>query len=1079
MIFNRNLYVAVLVAAMLTLGTRASLVTSNEVVDAVSAWASANGATFSGKRAGTAVVATPTYDDDGTTVLYWTVTMSNGGAVIASPDTDLDLVIAFLEKYDGPLPAGHPLLSILKRDLSNRLAVLAKRNAATTGGGRRMLAAAAAAQPVSEQEDTPLDGAVKAANAQWAKYGVGGGGMRLLGASLDGGDSNPYVRRIVDGFESGGRFTHWNQSGGIYNYLTPGIHSDTHNGEVCGCVATAGAAILQFFNCTNDPGMVDSPVGCELYSQPYECKTIAGETDWTALPAEYGGEGSGPLDDAGKELLGRATYNMGVLVGMSWASEGPGSESGSQTSNLVGAVKAYGFTTARYVAYSDSENPDGKMFMKTLYAQLWCGAPAAMSIRGEPGGHAVVACGYARDADGDEFCRVFMGWGGSGDNWYKFPNVLEFSQVNGAVTMIGYQDDAVVPVYGETNIPGEELTIPGYVTNGVTVTTMVNASGYFGVRVPIGLVDKTIAYIPRGKTANIAPFDSNVIADEAAGRADLDNALPNEIYFPVMNMTVKQTVASARAVAERDGKAMLLLCGTIGSDYMKPITSYIMHLDEVTDISNKFVYVVVSSASSNWEETDGDPALGVFDPALFDVKERWKDTNGRLKYENFIDYDESGETDEKVLVYSEDDTGPVTNLVDKVTAGGYDQYLRNHSGISVTVRGANLATWTFGDVATVSPDFGTHANNWTNGEFAVFTASGTCTNESAGVIYSCIGWSTNKVDSIMGLAGYTPGTNATIQLFSNDDVTLTWLWDVSHCRVTASPSVPYTSDGFEVEGAVTPSNAWVAVGTRATVTAQPTLGQFHFNQWNVKGNVDYDADDSVDLYENGTAVSFFVKEPVAVTANYRSGASGAPAVTTNRVVLVSTPAEIADVAPPPVAGGFDWGENITFDNVLQLQLASCVDATGGVWMCTNVVVSGVVAGMVILGDSIEMATYRFDPLFDITVTCEWVPYSTEGPYYPPLPVDPVPTAITITGIERTVAGTWDITISGAVKYCWYWLYSTDDLSKFAGDEATWTTTADFVEKKQAEADGDIVFNATGSGPALFWRARATAKEDGN
>ena len=59
MIFNRNLHVAVLVAAMMALGARASLVTSNEVVDAVSAWASANGETFTdGNRAGTAVAAT-------------------------------------------------------------------------------------------------------------------------------------------------------------------------------------------------------------------------------------------------------------------------------------------------------------------------------------------------------------------------------------------------------------------------------------------------------------------------------------------------------------------------------------------------------------------------------------------------------------------------------------------------------------------------------------------------------------------------------------------------------------------------------------------------------------------------------------------------------------------------------------------------------------------------------------------------------------------------------------------------------------------------------------------------------------
>ena len=233
MIFNRNLHVVVLVATMLTLGARASLVTSNEVVDAVSAWASANGETFNQQSSTinsqpVATSATPTYDDDGMTVLYWTVAMSNGGAVIASPDTDLDLVVAVLEKYDGPLPAGHPLPSMLKSDMSNRLEVLARRRAAQApaGGGRRMLSAAAAAQTVAAQTDTPLDGAVKSANAQWAKYGVGqvGGGMRLMAAELADGDESPYVRRIVSGFETNGRYTFWNQDalrGGVANALTP------------------------------------------------------------------------------------------------------------------------------------------------------------------------------------------------------------------------------------------------------------------------------------------------------------------------------------------------------------------------------------------------------------------------------------------------------------------------------------------------------------------------------------------------------------------------------------------------------------------------------------------------------------------------------------------------------------------------------------------------------------------------------------------------------------------------------------------------------------------------------------------
>ena len=122
----KNLHVVAFAAAMMALGAQAVPVTdSASVLRAVTAWSAANGGAFA--NPGKANDATPVYDDDGTTILYWIVTMSNGGAVIASPDTDLDLVVSVLEKYDGPLPNGHPLPDILKNDMRNRLDVLAKR----------------------------------------------------------------------------------------------------------------------------------------------------------------------------------------------------------------------------------------------------------------------------------------------------------------------------------------------------------------------------------------------------------------------------------------------------------------------------------------------------------------------------------------------------------------------------------------------------------------------------------------------------------------------------------------------------------------------------------------------------------------------------------------------------------------------------------------------------------------------------------------------------------------------------------------------------------------------------------------
>lgn len=1097
MIFNRNLHVAVLVAAMMALGARASLVTSNEVVDAVSAWASANGETFTdGNRAGTAVAATPTYDDDGTTVLYWTVTMSNGGAVIASPDTDLDLVIAFLEKHDGAFPEGHPLPAILKMDMKNRLAALAQRNATSAGGRRR---AGSATTMQSATSSTGLDGAVASANRQWAKYGVGRGGVRLMADTLDGEDASPYVRRIVDGFEKDGRYTHWNQGKVdgrlVYNFYTP-------KHAVCGCVATAGAAILQFFNCTNDVGAVK---GSPTYGQEmtpagefknsfsngqWTCNcTIPGPIDWSILPAtSYGGTNVSMdvLNDECRELLGRVTYNLGVLVDMGWDLMGEGTSSGSNISALPEAFKTYGFKTARYVAYSSDPRTDGKEFFKTIFAQVWCGAPVALGIGNSAGGagHAVVACGYARDGDGDEFCRVFMGWSGKDDAWYKLPAIKEFNIVDGATTMIGYQDDAVVPIYGESSMPGVELTLPGYVTNDVVVTVPVNENGFFGIRVPSTITEQTITYEPRGWSYTFTPWDASVLADEEKGIDELDPAIPDEIPAFLLHATMKPTIESGRAVAEREGKALLMVSGQPGTPRTKALMEYLYWLDDTTDFSNKYVLVFNNIKSSDLNRPDGNPGIGVFDPVDFEVCERWQDVNERLAYNAFIDFDASGETNEVVYTFSETNTVVMTNGVADVLAVGYDAYLRQHSGISLTVTGVHAASDTNAfEVATVVPTYGVYTNAWTNGEMIVLSAPGTITNDENTII-SCVGWTTNEPFAYnpdtqkWELQPYNEGNEVSLQLFADDDIKLTWIWGVTHYRVTAEAIVPY---GTEIEGSlVSPVESWVKVGGRATIVAEPSTGNGRvLNEWIVETDEKFPAEyeamhENAMVYENGSSISFSVYEPVHVTVKYANGSDVPEAPQEWSFTLSASPAEMQDELPPPMGstGPLAWGENTTYDIAVSLSpgAASYTDSTGGVWVCTGWIVND------------EMATSDTDITYytlGYEYVCVWELQEPESPE------GPEPEAISIKSLEQTADGSWTVTVEGAVKDCWYWLYETDDLADFAGDEATWTAAVGLADTEednpqQATEDGDIVFRVTTDNDAqLFWRARATSTEDGN
>ena len=444
--FHKKFHVVALLAAILALDAQAAEVSSVQVKRAVSAWAAANGSAFADP--GSVVDATPVKDGDGT-VLYWIVKMSNGGAVIASPDTDLDLVIAVLEKSDGTFPAGHPLPSILKKDMKNRLSIIRSGSASSSSSGNSGMRIAsmlsATAQSAAAELPDDVKSSVEKANAQWEKYGNPNAGVNLLGASLEGGDANPYVRRIVDGFEVGGRYTHWNQGVSpvdgepLYNLYTP------HN-AVCGCVATAGSAIMQFFGCTNDIGVVKEL--CSYNGRASEYSTLGGVLDWSSLPTNNLSDVNNFIatNDVARDMIGRVAYNMGVLVGMGWTDD----ESGAVTLKLAEVFKKYGFKSATGVSYEDDLEGTSHYY-KMIYAQNWAGAPVVMSIRGDIGGHAVVACGYARDGEGDEFCRVFMGWGGSGDSWYKFPNVESFNTIQGAVTMLGYQQEVEIGAQSQTD----------------------------------------------------------------------------------------------------------------------------------------------------------------------------------------------------------------------------------------------------------------------------------------------------------------------------------------------------------------------------------------------------------------------------------------------------------------------------------------------------------------------------------------------------------------------------------------------------------------------------------------------------
>lgn len=878
------------VLAALALGVHAEPVTPELAMDAANAWVRKNAA-FGAAGEATRVLAVSNAAQ--TAVLWYQVSMSNGGMLVVAPDTDVEPVVAALEKNPGDLPAAHPLRTLLTADIQRRLAFLGL-DAASVPSVARTRAVAAPTSARSGRSDV-AEAWAEEQNAKWTKLiEEGDSGMLRRAAAVRPGVADvPVQIGIVDGFEAGGRFTHWNQSTDpkdgqkCYNYYTP-------NNAPCGCVATACAAVMQYFAVTGLEKPIEEKCSYnngmkELYT------TLGGVYDWNVLPTTYGGTsettattiGATSLSDAQRELLGRVAYDVGVGVGMAWGDEA----SAASLSSIVDVFKnAYGFKDARFV-----ESPSPEQYAKLIYHQCAAGAPVLMSIRSESSGHAVVAVGYGRDADNVARTRVFLGWGGAGDAWYALPDITtqatlgggmeDFTILDGVVTMLGYDSDEVVPVVGRTMLPGVSVSVDGVQgTDGLTRTIAADDYGYFATRVSPTIDPKTLTCC--GK---IATFEVGADAATSSEANALDAALPDFINFALLNASVAYSMESAVEMALAEGKAVLRVSGTAGETNTESVIQYIYGLDEANanDFTNRFVYYF---ASADAKVGDGNPSYGVFLPQEAVAEDNWLPSNGRLSYGFASEvttntYDLVGtlvSSATVVNVFTDWGSSNAWETVDGADAAavevsvqtslqnvldvGWDAYLRHTSAISLAVTAVPE------EAGVVDPVYGSYKNVYTNGEVVTATCPAVVTNAAKTVVMSCSGWTLTNETTGAYVTG--AGGTATFPVASNDVCTLTWQFKTNLVYVSILCA------GGDKLGSVSPGSGWHAYGEPVVFTAVPALGRFD-------GFVGLPGD----AVNAGYSVAWTVRDPVKLTANFDPDTDTTVYANTNTLTVLACKVE--------------------------------------------------------------------------------------------------------------------------------------------------------------------------------------------
>ena len=317
---------------------------------------------------------------------FHVVKLAGGGFVVTSADTTLEPIIAFSDGDDLIESEENPLWTLLTRDLALRMADAA---AASGTKGRLKLSATSSGNSANE--------------AKW---------NRLLGKSSGLLRASQGVSFVSDVRVAPLVQSKWNQGAvgddPCYNYYTP-------NNYVCGCVATAGAQIMRYFEWPRSDVSVAqfANTHCAVDGATRTLTMQGGYYDWSQMPLAP----DGSITETQRQAIGKLTSDIGICVGMKY---NPKASSSGGFMLAEAFTNHYGYANA--LAAQWQSDVSGREDVKNaLLSNLDAGLPVAVSLSGA-GGHEIVGDGYGYSGD-TLYLHFNMGWSGLDDAWYAPPNM--------------------------------------------------------------------------------------------------------------------------------------------------------------------------------------------------------------------------------------------------------------------------------------------------------------------------------------------------------------------------------------------------------------------------------------------------------------------------------------------------------------------------------------------------------------------------------------------------------------------------------------------------------------------------------
>jgi len=395
-------------------------VTADTAVTAVKGWLLADPTPLK-ERFGAKIQNVDTYKDKDGLALYHVVNLKPSGFIIVAADDEVEPIIAFVAHGHYDPSTNNPLGALVGRDLSTRVAWV-------RGTGYKP------AFTGSKVHD------------KWQKLigagGSGGGGVQPAGVgsgSIDDLRVSPFIQTLWS--------QNTNHSGqALYNYFTPPYGTGVSTNYFCGCVATALAQLMYYYQYpTVRVGTAVFPVSVDGVATSLSLRGgdgYGGPYDWADMPLDPNGNGTAIQYQA----IGSLCYDAGVAVNMAYTAS-------SSSAYMVNARTALA-TTFKYknaILCDGASINVGFNLVNMINPNLDAGFPVLLGFNQPAEGHCAVIDGYGYDL-GTLYHHMNMGWDDPADDvWYALPDIATFD--NGLYENI---EDCLYNIF--TNSTGEIIS---------------------------------------------------------------------------------------------------------------------------------------------------------------------------------------------------------------------------------------------------------------------------------------------------------------------------------------------------------------------------------------------------------------------------------------------------------------------------------------------------------------------------------------------------------------------------------------------------------------------------------------------